>query len=115
MPNAIEPSAVALRYRCDECGACCRSFPIFVTIEDVRREPRIDTEALRLPRGHNAAGWSHQLFPLPFQEQCSFLGPMDRCEIYGSRPQVCRDFEAGDDLCQEARGRHGLPPLLPID
>jgi Fe-S-cluster containining protein len=111
MPSEIE----AERFVCDECGACCRSFPIFVTLEDVRREPRIDVEAMRLPKGHNVAGWTHQLFPLPFHEQCSFLDGMERCEIYESRPQVCRDFEAGDPLCQEARNMHGLPPLQPAE
>jgi uncharacterized protein len=114
MPNAIDVDMQSSLYDCDECGACCRSFPIFVTDIDVRREPRIAVEAKRLPPGHNLAGWSHQLFPLAFHEQCCFLDGMDRCEIYGSRPQVCRDFEAGDSLCQDARRQHGIPPLEPI-
>ena len=98
-------------YECDGCGACCRTFPIFASGADALREPRIDVEAIRLP-GHLATSeWSFQLFPLPFLESCGFLDPQCRCTIYASRPDVCRSFTAGDEQCQEARSRQGLPPL----
>jgi Fe-S-cluster containining protein len=59
-------------------------------------------------------GWDHQLFPLPFLQACCFLDQNQRCEIYATRPQVCREFAAGSEQCQEARRRGGLPPLLPL-
>ena len=57
--------------------------------------------------------WRFQLYPLPFQETCSFLDDQSRCTIYSTRPDVCRDFSAGGDQCQTARIRNGLPPLPP--
>lgn len=40
-----------------------------------------------------------------------------RCTIYAGRPSPCRDFAPyaalgiGEDACDRARRRHGLPPL----
>ena len=38
-----------------------------------------------------------------------------RCTIYETRPEVCREFAAGDQPCQQARAMRDLPPLSPID
>ncbi len=99
---------------CDGCGACCRTFPIFATREDAAREPRLEAEAraVREPMALTPAGaWAFQLYPLPFQDACCFLDAERRCGIYDTRPQVCRDFPAGGELCQQARAAEGLPPL----
>lgn len=101
-------------WECDGCGACCRSLSIFVSERDARREPRIAIEGKRLPL-HLADGpWEIRLFPLPFLDSCPFLDGMDRCEIYDSRPEVCRMLEAGDSQCQESRRRQGMEELKPI-
>jgi Fe-S-cluster containining protein len=98
-------------YECDGCGACCRTFPIFASGADARREPRIAVEAIRLP-GHLATPeWAYQLYPLPFLEACAFLDGECRCTIYAQRPDVCRAFTPGSAQCQEARSRQGLAPL----
>ena len=45
------------------------------------------------------------------------VGQEVRCTIYAQRPGPCRDFAPyagfgiGDDACDAARRRHGLPPL----
>ena len=97
---------------CDGCGACCRTFPIYATSADAAREPRLAAEALPI-RGPNAPpdAWALRLYPLPFQDACGFLDVDRRCGIYATRPQVCREFLAGGDLCQQARAAEGLPPL----
>ncbi len=100
-------------YECDGCGACCRTFPIFVSIGDAEREPRIVSEGRRLPDHLEAPGWAFALFPLPFLAACPFLDGSNRCEIYESRPATCREFAAGSEQCQEARSRGGLPRLEP--
>jgi Fe-S-cluster containining protein len=33
------------------------------------------------------------------------------CGIYEWRPSPCREFEEGSPACEQARRRHGLPPL----
>jgi Fe-S-cluster containining protein len=37
------------------------------------------------------------------------IGGFCGCSIYDARPNICRQFEAGDALCREARARLGLP------
>jgi Fe-S-cluster containining protein len=101
-------------YDCDLCGACCRTFPIYVTEADAQREPRIRSEGKKLAAHLQTQSWRFQLFPLPFQNACSFLARDERCTIYQTRPDVCRRFDAGSEQCQEARLRSGLVPLLPI-
>jgi len=45
------------------------------------------------------------------------IGEGVRCTIYADRPSPCRDFAPyaalglGEDACDRARARHGLPPL----
>jgi hypothetical protein len=100
-------------YICDSCGACCRTFPIFVADADAKREPRIAAEGKQLPAHLATPSWKYQLFPLPFLAACCFLDEADRCSIYPTRPDMCRTFAAGGKQCQEARTRAGLPLLLP--
>ena len=99
-------------YECDGCGACCRTFPIYVAETDAEREPRIRDESRRVPLWLATTQWTYQLFLLPFHETCCFLDGENRCTIYATRPDLCRDFEAGSEQCQEARLRCGLAPLL---
>jgi uncharacterized protein len=98
-------------YECDNCGACCRTFPVFASLQDAEREARIVSESRRLPDNLVTPDWTFQLFPLPFHETCCFLDAGNLCTIYSSRPSVCRAFAAGSEQCQEARGRSGLEPL----
>jgi Fe-S-cluster containining protein len=102
-----------LQFECDGCGACCRTFPIFASEADASREPRIGLEGKELAPHLQTPTWRFQLFPLPFHETCCFLDGDNRCLIYSTRPQICRDFAAGSEQCQEARRRCGLPPLQP--
>ena len=99
-------------FECDGCGACCRTFPIFASIADADREPRIAEEGHSLPPHLASDRWRYQLFPLLFHETCCFLDAGSRCTIYPTRPEVCREFAAGGDQCQAARARVGLPPLM---
>jgi Fe-S-cluster containining protein len=102
-------------YECDGCGACCGAYRIFASKLDADVEPRIAAETHALPRSLRQPGWDFQLFPLPFLQTCGFLDEHKRCQIYSTRPQVCRDFAAGDNQCQDARLRAGLPLLLPVE
>ncbi len=100
-------------YECDFCGACCRTRPVFVSEADAVREPRIRSEGSVIPLWMQTPAWVHRLFPLPFHEACCFLDAQNRCTVYSTRPEVCRDFRAGSEACQEVRARQGKPPLLP--
>jgi uncharacterized protein len=102
-------------YECDGCGACCGAYLIFASTSDAEREPRIASEAQRLAPWLETPRWAYRLHPLPFHESCCFLDQDRRCTIYETRPEVCREFAAGDPPCQQARAMRDLPPLSPID
>jgi Fe-S-cluster containining protein len=48
-------------------------------------------------------------------DRCSALlgivGVVTACAVYADRPEVCRACEVGDDACNMARERWGLPRL----
>ncbi len=102
-------------YECDGCGACCGAYLIFASIADAGREPRIASETQKLAPWLETPRWAYRLHPLPFHESCCFLDHDARCTIYETRPEVCREFAAGDQPCQQARAMRNLPPLNPIN
>ena len=118
------------RYECDRCAACCK-FPIVEIDEiDVAREPKLATAA-RPCRGFAGAVYQdddgNDIQPLAPafihggllaagpNHPCPLLGGDNLCTIYATRPNCCVAFQAGTELCQEAREAHGLPPLEPVE
>ncbi|MDP4610845.1 MAG: YkgJ family cysteine cluster protein [Opitutales bacterium] len=95
-------------YDCMNCGACCRCFPIFASAQDAELEPRIKRETKHLEPHLQTDDKAYLMYPLPFHEQCAFLKEDQLCQIYETRPQVCRRFEAGSEQCIEARARKGI-------
>lgn len=91
------------KVECSRCGACCRTFPIFASRDDADREPRIVQESVLLPVHLRDDRWTYKLYPLPFHERCCFLAPDGRCDIYPTRPDVCRAFVPGGEQCRQAR------------
>lgn len=96
---------------CEICGSCCRPFHVYASAADAEREPRIREAALRLEPPYSTPERTYQLCPIPPDERCPFLDAEGRCGIHASRPDVCRDFQAGNDQCREARRMRNLPPL----
>ena len=104
---------------CLSCGACCAAFRVDFHREDLASPGKCGVaEALTVPltatlrrmRGTDEA-----------PPRCVALegdvGSAVRCMIHEQRPGPCRDFAPyaplgiGDDACDRARRRHGLPPL----
>ncbi|MBA4741287.1 MAG: YkgJ family cysteine cluster protein [Azoarcus sp.] len=104
---------------CGTCGACCASLIVdFHASCLASREDGGVPDALTVPvignivrmRGTDAA-----------PPRCCALdgevGVSVHCTIYEQRPGPCRDFAPyaalgiGDPGCEDARRRHGLPPL----
>ena len=98
----------AVIYDCENCGACCRCFPIFASEADAAREPKIRQETRALEPHLVTKDKAYQMHPLPFLESCAFLKEDQLCRIYATRPEVCRRFEAGSAQCIEARERMGV-------
>jgi len=104
---------------CLSCGACCAAFRVDFHRHDLADGERAGvpvaltvplTETLVRLRGTDAA-------PPCCVALAGEIGSSVRCTIYEQRPGPCRDFAPyaalgmGEDACDRARRRHGLPPL----
>lgn len=103
---------------CIHCGACCASFRVDFALEELQSEGGCVPDGLAVELNHSLArmrGSDHA------QPRCAALvgtvGQQIGCGIYEWRPSPCREFGLrapmgiGDDACDRARSRHGLPPL----
>jgi uncharacterized protein len=93
---------------CLTCGACChysKTWPRFTMETDA--EIALIPEALVDARGARMRCEDNRCSALQGK-----IGETVACTIYAIRPIVCRDCEIGDDACQMARARHGMPPIV---
>ncbi|WP_246167610.1 YkgJ family cysteine cluster protein [Propionivibrio limicola] len=101
------------------CGACCAAFRVDFHRDDLASPERAGVpEAMTVPltatlvrmRGTDEA-------PPRCVALEGEIGGAVHCAIYEQRPGPCRDFAPyaplgiGDDACDRARCRYGLPPL----
>lgn len=95
---------------CLTCGACCVTFRVsFYWAEaEERGLPPALTEPLQ--RWFACMAGTNQPQPRCVALQGD-IGVAVACGVYAQRPTPCREVEAGDEKCQRARARHGLPPL----
>ena len=104
---------------CTRCGACCAAFRVDfhradLASGDTPGVPEVLTVALggSLRRMHGTDAAPPRCIALEGD-----VGSAVRCTLYDNRPGPCRDFAPyaplgiGDDACDRARRRHGLPPL----
>ncbi|NWG74251.1 MAG: YkgJ family cysteine cluster protein [Rubrivivax sp.] len=103
---------------CTRCGACCASFRVDFARAELRSEGGEVPDALAVDLGGTTCrlrGTDHQ--PPRCAALVGRIGERVRCAIHEWRPSPCREFgllaplSIGDDACDRARGRHGLPPL----
>jgi Fe-S-cluster containining protein len=103
---------------CTSCGACCASFRVDFAVEELLSEGGQVPDGLTVrltPSLVRMRGTDHA------QPRCAALsgrvGDRAGCGIYEWRPSPCREFGLraplglGDEACNRARQRHGLPPL----
>jgi Fe-S-cluster containining protein len=95
---------------CLDCGACCAAFR--VSFYWAEAEERGLPEALTEPvqRWFACMAGTNQPRPRCVALQGEVGGPVV-CTAYAQRPTPCREVDAGDDKCRQARAVHGLVPL----
>ena len=98
---------------CLDCGVCCSAF----------RVTFYWAEADDAPGGRVPVALTNQLGPATrcmkgtdtYAPRCVALtgvvGGRVGCAIYENRPSPCREVTVGDDFCNRARARFGLPPV----
>lgn len=95
---------------CRQCGACCAAFRVsFYWTEATQLGlPEACTEQVNA----HLASMAGTNQPAP---RCRALhgeiGKQLTCLVYSMRPSPCRQVQPGDEKCNQARARHGLPPL----
>ena len=57
---------------CENCGACCRCFPIFASEADAAREPAIRRETRKLEPHLATERKAYLMHPLPFWSNVDF-------------------------------------------
>jgi Fe-S-cluster containining protein len=97
---------------CQRCGACCASFRVDFSVHEMDEAGGHVPSGLASPL--NASLWrlrGTDHTPPRCAALTGRVGTRVACGIYEWRPSPCREFEAGDEACERARARHGLPPL----
>ncbi len=90
---------------CTSCGACCSysaEWPRF-TVED-------DAALARLPE-HLVTLSGMRCDGVRCSALAGDVGVATSCTVYADRPEVCRACLPGDDACQMARSKFGLPAI----
>jgi Fe-S-cluster containining protein len=104
---------------CQRCGACCATYRVSFHCDEIDDAPGgLVPVGLTEPITADTACMRGTAAQPP---RCVALrGDIGRavaCVIYEFRPSACRDFAPlaavgrGDEACNEARRRHGLPSL----
>ena len=97
---------------CQQCGACCASFRVDFSVEE------LDENGGSVPAGLTVEltdtlcrmrGTDHS--PPRCAALTGQLGVQVSCGIYEWRSSPCRGFSEGSDACARARLRQGLPAL----
>jgi Fe-S-cluster containining protein len=114
--NIVTPAGTPVP-DCMTCGACCAVMPCVGVPPNLDLDPElywdITTEAnggeIVVDRYLRRSGETLICSALDFTETSV------ACSIYESRPQMCRDFEAGSDRCHALRRAVGLEPFLSLE
>lgn len=104
MPDPTDPA----RFRCTECGDCCRRHRVPLTVRDLARLGEAtgaplaslvdwlspdDIDMTGEPESFVVLRDGRRLPVLAFRgEACRFLDAANRCGVYGARPACCRTF-----------------------
>jgi hypothetical protein len=93
---------------CLLCGACCAAYRVSFYWAEAPNLPDHLVETINAHYGCLAG--THSAHP-----RCQALegevGSAVRCSVYAARPPACHEVLAGDEKCNSARQRHGLPPI----
>jgi len=99
---------------CQSCGACCKAHPSYEGMNYVRiynEDAQRMTPEQRQQYTVKLRGGAHAM-RLVEDKRCAALdgeiGSCVSCRIYDNRPEVCRNFERGDDSCRFARMEAGI-------
>ncbi len=104
-PLAVLPlpeSAIIAVTSCTNCGVCCREVVIPPFLDDIDFIPR-DLQKEILDAQKREAELLAAARPCIWFNEATGL-----CRHHEHRPNVCREYPVGEELCLEARARFGI-------
>lgn len=104
---------------CQSCGACCATYRVSFHCGEMDDVPGgwVPSGLVERVTSVMACMRGTERQPPRCVALRGDIGTAVSCAIYESRPSACRDFAPlsavgrGDEACDDARRRHGLPPL----
>ena len=97
---------------CQSCGACCAAFRVdFSIYELLEHGGHVPDGLADTINGNTARMRGTDYVPIRCAALGGRVGERVHCNIYEWRPGPCREFREGDDACDRARAKHGLPPI----
>jgi len=104
---------------CQQCGACCATYRVSFYAGEMDEMPGgiVPSGLVEKINSVMACMRGTERQPSRCVALRGTIGEAVGCGIYELRPSPCREFAPyahlgqGDDACNEARRRHGLPPL----
>lgn len=98
---------------CVTCGACCAAYRVsfYWSEADAKGLPEQLTEQVN----HFYSCMAGTNRPQPHcQALAGQVGQQVACSVYAQRPETCKEVQVGDEKCNGARLKYGLPPLNPF-
>jgi Fe-S-cluster containining protein len=95
---------------CLNCGACCASFRVSFYWAESTAIGLPDRLTEQVNSFYSCMAGTNQPSPRCHALQGEIGGAV-ACTVYEQRPSPCRELQAGEEKCNRARARHGLPPI----
>jgi Fe-S-cluster containining protein len=95
---------------CQRCGACCAHFRVSFYWAEAPERGLPDSATEQVSPTLACMAGTNQPVPRCHALQGQ-LGQWVSCGLYAQRPSPCRELQPGEPKCNQARLRHGLPPL----
>jgi len=98
---------------CLTCGACCAYFRVsfYWSETDAHPDGSVPQHLTTPINPYLVAMSGTEVRPARCVALEGEVGRCVSCSIYARRSSTCREFEAGDERCNQARALHGLLPL----
>lgn len=95
---------------CTACGACCAYFRVSFYWAEAEQNGLAAELVEALTPMYSCMAGTNAATP-----RCAALsgtiGEAVACTVYPQRTSPCRELQPGDDKCNRARAKHGLPPI----
>lgn len=95
---------------CQQCGACCVTYRVSFYWSETEVFGLAESLTEQISPFYSCMTGTNQPSPRCMALK-GMVGETVSCGVYEQRPSPCRELQPGEEKCNKARIRHGLPPL----